>query len=83
MGNAGVIDDHILEHYRGLLDAEDSAFNDVEHAYEEGNREKFERDLKLWRSCIEAKMRYLEQCGFSLLGEDWKNCLGSVAITTS
>ncbi|SHE36715.1 hypothetical protein SAMN02745225_00425 [Ferrithrix thermotolerans DSM 19514] len=77
MSNAGVIDDHILEHYRGLLDAEDSAFNAVEHAYEEGDREQFQADLKLWRSCIEAKLQYLEKCGFALLGPEWKECLRS------
>lgn len=75
MSNTGVIDDRMLEHYRGLLDAEDSAFNAVEHAYEEGNREEFQEDLRLWRSCIEAKLTYLEKCGFALLGQEWRECL--------
>jgi hypothetical protein len=28
----GVIDDHTLQHYRELLDQEDAAFDELEHA---------------------------------------------------
>lgn len=72
MAATGVIDDHILEHYRALLDAEDCAFNEVEHAYEEGDRVSFERDLLKWREAIKAKLAYLDSCGFDLLGSSWE-----------
>ena len=41
---AEVIDDHVLARYRELLDAEDAAFDELEHAYEDGDREHFEHD---------------------------------------
>jgi hypothetical protein len=72
MTTTGVIDDHILEHYRALLDAEDSAFNEVEHAYEDGDRKTFEHDLLLWREALRAKLHYLERCGIDLVGTSWE-----------
>ena len=38
MGQAGVIDEAFFRRYRELLDAEDSAFDELEHAYEDGDR---------------------------------------------
>jgi hypothetical protein len=32
----GVVDDHMLSQYRVLLDREDAAFDELEHAYEDG-----------------------------------------------
>lgn len=58
-----VIDDHVLAQYRALLDAEDAAFDDLAHAYEEGKRENFEADLILWRHAIDAKLHYLRRLG--------------------
>ncbi|HEX9529585.1 MAG TPA: hypothetical protein VF954_00510 [Acidimicrobiales bacterium] len=60
---AEVIDDHVLRKYRELLDAEDAAFDDLEHAYEEGDRAHFEADLGAWRAAIVRKLAYLRRLG--------------------
>ena len=60
---AEVIDDHFLLKYRALLDAEDAAFDELEHAYEEGDRSHFEADLSLWKQAIERKLAYLQRLG--------------------
>ena len=44
-----VIDDHFLEKYRGLLDAEDAAFDELEHAHEDGDRTPYEVALGAWQ----------------------------------
>ncbi|MDP9402422.1 MAG: hypothetical protein M3P85_03645 [Actinomycetota bacterium] len=59
----GVIDEHFLRRYRELLDAEDAAFDDLEHAYEDGDRARFEADLQAWESAIERKLAYLGRVG--------------------
>ncbi len=59
----GVIDDHVLARYRALLDAEDAAFNQLEHAYEEGDRDHFDANLAAWRTAIEAKLDFLNRVG--------------------
>lgn len=58
-----VVDDHFLAKYRALLDAEDEAFDDLEHAYEDGDRAHFDSDLAAWRAAIERKLSYLHQLG--------------------
>ena len=63
---AEVIDDHFLSKYRQLLDAEDAAFDELEHAFEEGDREHFEADLAAWQSAIEKKVAYLNRLGIEL-----------------
>lgn len=63
---AEVIDEHFLTKYRTLLDAEDVAFDELEHAYEEGDRAHFEQDLKLWQEAIEKKIAYLQRLGVEL-----------------
>ena len=60
---AEVIDDHFLSKYRQLLDAEDAAFDELEHAFEEGDREHFESDLAAWQAAIEKKVSYLNRLG--------------------
>jgi len=60
---AEVIDDHFLSRYRMLLDAEDAAFDELEHAFEEGDRAHFEADLAAWQSAIEKKIAYLGRHG--------------------
>ncbi len=62
----GMIDDHFLQRYRELLDAEDAAFDELEHAYEEGDRDHFETDLAAWRSAIGAKLAYLHRMGIQV-----------------
>jgi hypothetical protein len=63
---AEVIDDHFLAKYRILLDAEDAAFDELEHAYEEGDRAHFEADLHAWKQAIERKLAYLQRLGVSV-----------------
>ena len=63
---AEVIDDHFLAKYRTLLDAEDAAFDELEHAYEEGDRAHFEADLTAWKQAIERKLAYLQRLGVSV-----------------
>ncbi len=63
---AEVIDDGFLAKYRSLLDAEDAAFDELEHACEDGDRAHFEADLKVWREAIERKLCYLHRLGVVL-----------------
>jgi hypothetical protein len=58
-----VIDDQFLARYRALLDAEDSAFDELEHAFEDGDRAHFDNDLKAWRQAVEKKLHYLHRLG--------------------
>ena len=58
---AEVIDEHFLTRYRKLLDAEDAAFDALEHAYEEGDRAHFELDLSAWEAAIQRKLDYLRR----------------------
>ncbi len=58
-----VIDEHFLRRYRELLDAEDAAFDELEHAYEDGDRAHFDADLASWRTAIERKLAYLRRLG--------------------
>jgi hypothetical protein len=60
---AEVIDDHFLIRYRALLDAEDKAFDELEHAFEDGDRAHFDSDLAEWRAAVERKLRYLHRLG--------------------
>ena len=54
-----VVDEHFLNRYRALLDAEDAAFDELEHAYEDGDREHFLADLGVWERCVEQRMAFL------------------------
>jgi hypothetical protein len=60
---AEVLDDHFFTRYRALLDAEDAAFDELEHAFEDGDRAHFEQDLSLWKTAIEKKLAYLQRAG--------------------
>jgi len=60
---AEVIDEHVLQRYRELLDAEDAAFDELEHAFEDGDRDRFNADLTAWRQAIERKLAYLRRLG--------------------
>ena len=63
MDEVATIDDTFLRRYRELLDAEDSAFDELEHAYEDGDRATFESDLVAWRSAILRRETFLETRG--------------------
>jgi hypothetical protein len=62
----GVIDDHMLQHYRELLDQEDAAFDELEHAYEDGDRDHFEADLSTWVQAAQRRLAYLRRMGTEL-----------------
>jgi hypothetical protein len=67
MSEAGHLDEGFFRRYRDLLDAEDAAFDELEHAYEEGDRARFEQDLTAWRSVVERRSTFLERHGFAPL----------------
>ena len=62
----GVNDDQALLRYRELLDAEDDAFDELEHAYEEGDRAHFEADLDAWRTTLARKLAFLTRLGIEV-----------------
>ena len=62
-GGVGAADDHFFRRYRSLLDAEDAAFDELEHAFEDGDREHFLSDLTAWCAAVERKLAYLHRCG--------------------
>jgi hypothetical protein len=62
----GVLDDQTLRLYRELLDAEECAFDEMEHAYEEGDRLHFEADLHVWRTTVARKMTFLQRMGIDI-----------------
>jgi hypothetical protein len=61
----GVIDDGFLRRYRELLDAEDAAFDELEHAVEEGDRAHYELDLESWKSTVAKRMAFLDRQGLA------------------
>jgi hypothetical protein len=63
--SVGAVDDHFFSRYRSLLDAEDAAFDELEHAYEDGDRASFECDLAVWHSAIERRTTFLASHGLS------------------
>ena len=56
---AEVIDEAFLARYRALLDAEDTAFDELEHAFEEGDRDHWQSDLDAWQRAIQERTAYL------------------------
>ncbi len=60
------IDDHFLSRYRALLDAEDLAFDELEHACEEGDRTQFDKDMIDWQNALEHKIAFLTNAGIEL-----------------
>ena len=57
----GVIDDGFLNRYRELLDAESAAFDELEHAVEEGDREHYEADFTAWKETVGRRLAFLER----------------------
>jgi hypothetical protein len=64
-GKGELIDEGFLRRYRELLDAEDAAFDELEHAYEDGDREMFDADLAHWQSSVEKRAAFLERRGLN------------------
>jgi len=67
MDDAATIDEGFLRRYRELLDAEDEAFDELEHAYEDGERARFEHGLERWRIVVERRHTFLERHGVTPL----------------
>jgi hypothetical protein len=61
-----VFDEGFMRRYRELLDAEDNAFDELEHAYEDGDREHFETDYAAWQSVLNRKIAFLERRGIAM-----------------
>jgi hypothetical protein len=55
------IDERFLGQYRALLDAEDVAFDELEHAYEDGDRQHFEEEIGLWEQAIAKRIEFLRK----------------------
>ena len=66
---AEVIDEHFLLRYRALLDAEDTAFDELEHAYEEGDRAHWDSDVEAWQSAIARRLAYLARHNVDLTSD--------------
>jgi hypothetical protein len=62
----GVVDDHMLSQYRVLLDREDEAFDELEHAYEDGDRDHFEIDFNDWIQAMSRRLAYLRRLGIEV-----------------
>jgi hypothetical protein len=58
-----VVNEHFLVRYRALLDAEDAAFDELEHAFEDGDREQFMIDLEAWHDTLDRRIAFLERSG--------------------
>jgi hypothetical protein len=56
-----VIDEGFFRRYRQLLDDEGSAFDELEHAYEDGDRANFEKDLEQWRKVVDQRRAFLDR----------------------
>ena len=61
-----VVNEHFLSRYRALLDAEDAAFDELEHAYEDGDREHLLADLTQWEHSVERRQAFLARSGVPL-----------------
>jgi hypothetical protein len=59
----GTVDDHFIRRYRELLDAESAAFDELDHAFEDGDRAHFETDLTAWRAALERRAAFLDRHG--------------------
>jgi hypothetical protein len=64
-GDNGVVDEGFLRRYRELLDAEEAAFDELEHAIEDGDRQHFETDLAAWKRTVEKRAAFLERQGLT------------------
>ncbi len=66
----GVVDEGFMRRYRQLLDAEDTAFDELEHAYEDGDRAHYDHDFAQWQAIVERRMTFLERHGLSPLASE-------------
>ncbi|HET9730109.1 MAG TPA: hypothetical protein VFR41_11840 [Acidimicrobiia bacterium] len=66
VGGGRSVNDHFFRRYRELLDAEDNAFDELEHAYEDGDRATFEIDLVALQAAISRRASFLEMHGLTV-----------------
>lgn len=69
MTGNGVVDEGFLRRYRALLDDEDAAFDELEHAWEDGRRDVYEVDLARWRDTVERRSAFLARHGLPVVGQ--------------
>ena len=62
----GVLDDQALRRYRELLDAEDAAFDELEHAYEEGDAPTSKPTSPPGASALARKLAFLQRRGIDI-----------------
>ena len=49
-----------------LLDREDAAFDELEHAYEDGDGSHFESDYNDWIQAMSRRLAYLRRIGIEV-----------------
>jgi hypothetical protein len=59
----GVVDEGFLRRYRQMLDAEDAAFDELEHAIEDGDRARYDHDFAEWQATLERRLSFLDRQG--------------------
>lgn len=57
----GQVDEQFLRRYRMLLDVEDAAFDELEHAYEDGDRAHYESDYAAWLDAEQRRRSFLDR----------------------
>lgn len=60
-----VVEEGFLRRYRQLLDAEGAAFDELEHAVEDGDRRHFEADVAEWREILQRRLAFLDRHGLT------------------
>ena len=78
-----VVNEHFLARYRALLDEEDAAFDELEHAFEDGDREHFNADLTLWHAAMSRKLHYLQRHGVEVTGVEVTVEVTSVELSSA
>jgi hypothetical protein len=56
-------DESFFRKYREILDAEDAAFDELEHAYEDGDRAHWADDLAAWQAIVGRRQAFLDKLG--------------------
>ncbi len=62
----GILDDQAILRYRELLDAEDTAFDNLEHAIEDGDRDNYDEDFRAWQEALNKKLSFLRRSGIQI-----------------
>lgn len=60
------VNETFFRRYRELLDAEDAAFDELEHAYEDGDRAHWSDDYTAWKQAAERRVAFLVREGIVL-----------------